>query len=41
MTSLGADREEPPEGLDLTGLLDRIEAEMRKAVPEVQWTMNA
>ncbi len=27
-------------GLDLVGLLDRIEREMPKAVPEVQWTMN-
>ena len=29
-----------PEGLDLPKLLDRIEAEMGKAKPEVQWTMN-
>jgi 3-methyladenine DNA glycosylase AlkD len=29
-----------PEGLDLPALLDRIEAEMGNAVPEVQWTMN-
>ncbi|MCG3197791.1 MAG: hypothetical protein GHCLOJNM_02282 [bacterium] len=29
-----------PEGLDLPGLLDRIEAEMGSAAPEVQWTMN-
>jgi 3-methyladenine DNA glycosylase AlkD len=29
-----------PEGLDLKGLLDRIEKEMASAVPEVQWTMN-
>ncbi len=29
-----------PEGLDLTALLDRIESEMPKAKPEVQWTMN-
>jgi 3-methyladenine DNA glycosylase AlkD len=29
-----------PEGLDLPALLDRIEAEMGKAVPAVQWTMN-
>jgi 3-methyladenine DNA glycosylase AlkD len=29
-----------PEGLDLPALLDRIEAEMPKAAPEVQWTMN-
>jgi len=27
-------------GLDLAGLLDRIEKEMPKARPEVQWTMN-
>lgn len=30
-----------PEGLDLTGLLDRLEAEMPGAAPEVQWTMNS
>ena len=29
-----------PEGLDLAALLDRIESEMEKAAPEVQWTMN-
>lgn len=29
-----------PAGLDLPGLLDRIEAELADAVPEVQWTMN-
>ena len=29
-----------PEGLDLAGLLDRIETEMGSADPEVQWTMN-
>lgn len=29
-----------PEGLDLEGLLDRIEVEMPKAPREVQWTMN-
>lgn len=29
-----------PVGLDLPALLDRIEAEMAKAPPEVQWTMN-
>jgi 3-methyladenine DNA glycosylase AlkD len=29
-----------PEGLDLAGLLDRIEAEMPVAAPEAQWTMN-
>lgn len=28
------------EGLDLKALLDRIEKEMNKAAPEVQWTMN-
>ena len=28
------------DGLDLSALLDRIEAEMPKAKPEVQWTMN-
>ena len=29
-----------PDGLDFTALLDRIEAEMPDADPEVQWTMN-
>jgi 3-methyladenine DNA glycosylase AlkD len=29
-----------PEGLDLPGLLDRIESEMGSADPVVQWTMN-
>lgn len=29
-----------PDGLDLPALLERIESEMAKAVPEVQWTMN-
>jgi 3-methyladenine DNA glycosylase AlkD len=29
-----------PTGLDLDALLDRIEKELPKAVPEVQWTMN-
>ncbi len=29
-----------PDGLDLAALLDRIEAEMGAAAPEVQWTMN-
>jgi len=29
-----------PEGLDPTALLDRIEAHMASAAPEVQWTMN-
>jgi 3-methyladenine DNA glycosylase AlkD len=28
------------EGLDLAALLDRIEKELSKAKPEVQWTMN-
>jgi len=32
--------EKEPDGLDLDGLLDRIEKEMGKAPPEVQWTMN-
>ncbi|MCW1922503.1 DNA alkylation repair protein [Luteolibacter arcticus] len=32
--------EKEPEGLDLTSLLDRIEAEMGGAQPAVQWTMN-
>jgi 3-methyladenine DNA glycosylase AlkD len=30
-----------PEGLDLPGLLDRIESEMGNADPVVQWTMNS
>jgi 3-methyladenine DNA glycosylase AlkD len=30
-----------PEGLDLPGLLDRIESEMANADPVVQWTMNS
>jgi 3-methyladenine DNA glycosylase AlkD len=29
-----------PNGLDLIALLERLEAEMPKAAPEVQWTMN-
>ncbi|MEZ0297462.1 MAG: DNA alkylation repair protein [Candidatus Methylacidiphilales bacterium] len=29
-----------PAGLDLPALLERIEAEMGSAAPEVQWTMN-
>ena len=29
-----------PDGLDVPALLDRIEAEMAGAKPEVQWTMN-
>ena len=29
-----------PEGLDLPGLLSRIEAELGHAPPEAQWTMN-
>ena len=28
------------DGLDLVALLDRIEKELPKALPEVQWTMN-
>lgn len=30
-----------PDMLDLPALLDRIETEMGKAAPEVQWTMNS
>jgi 3-methyladenine DNA glycosylase AlkD len=30
-----------PEGLDLRGLLDRIESEMGSAAPAAQWTMNS
>lgn len=30
-----------PEGIDLDAMLDRIEKEMPKAPPEVQWTMNS
>ena len=30
-----------PEGLDLPALLDRLEAQMPTAAPEVQWTMNS
>ena len=30
-----------PEGIDIKSMLDRIEAEMGKAPPEVQWTMNS
>ena len=29
-----------PEGIDLPALLARLESEMPKAAPEVQWTMN-
>lgn len=29
-----------PDGLDLSGILDRIESEMGDAKPEAQWTMN-
>lgn len=29
-----------PEGLDAAKILDRLEKEMPKAAPEVQWTMN-
>ena len=28
------------DGVDVTGLLDRIEKEMPKAAPETKWTMN-
>jgi 3-methyladenine DNA glycosylase AlkD len=39
--SLTSDRiGKSPEGLDLPGILDRIECEMGNATPEVQWTMN-
>lgn len=39
--SLTAERvEKSPEGLDVPALLDRLEAEMAKAPPEIQWTMN-
>jgi len=39
--SLTAERvEKRPEGLDLVALLERVESEMAKAAPEVQWTMN-
>ena len=39
--SLTSDRiGKSPEGLDLPGILDRIESEMGDAAPEVQWTMN-
>lgn len=31
---------EDGEGVDVEGLLDRIEKELAKAKPEVQWTMN-
>ncbi|HTF91071.1 MAG TPA: DNA alkylation repair protein [Planctomycetota bacterium] len=30
-----------PDGLDLSGLLDRIESEMAAADPAAQWTMNS
>ncbi len=29
-----------PDGIDLPGLLNRIESDMKDAAPEVQWTMN-
>lgn len=29
-----------PDGLDLPGLLDRLEAELAGSAPEIQWTMN-
>lgn len=39
--SLTAERiAKSPEGLDLSAILDRIEAEMADAAPEAQWTMN-
>jgi 3-methyladenine DNA glycosylase AlkD len=30
-----------PDGLELAAILDRIEAEMEEAPPQVQWTMNS
>src|SRR5262245_1262273 len=36
----GATKLKDAEDLDLPALLDRIEKELPKAVPEVQWTMN-
>ncbi len=30
-----------PDGLDIAALLDRIDKELPKAAPEVQWTMNS
>jgi 3-methyladenine DNA glycosylase AlkD len=38
LTSARIDKE--PDGLDLSALLDRLEAEMGSAAPEVQWSMN-
>lgn len=39
--SLTSERiDKDPDGLDLSALLDRIQAEMGSAVAEVQWTMN-
>lgn len=40
---LTADRieDDEAEGLDLPALLDRIESEMDRAAPDVQWTMNS
>ncbi len=39
--SLTAERvAKAPDGLDLPGLLDRIESEMARAASEAQWTMN-
>src|SRR5690606_33385950 len=38
--NLTAGRVKDADGLDLPGLLDRIEKELPKAKPEVQWTMN-
>ena len=29
-----------PEGIDIPAILDRIEKEMPKVAPEIQWTMN-
>jgi 3-methyladenine DNA glycosylase AlkD len=38
LTSARIDKD--PDGLDLSMLVDRLEAEMGSAAPEVQWTMN-
>ena len=29
-----------PQGLNIPALLDRVETEMGRAAPEIQWTMN-
>lgn len=40
LTASRVNKDGPGNGLDLAGLLDRIEKEMPSAKPEVQWTMN-